>query len=186
MNLFINPISKNCNIFLFNDKREIIDNIVFELKWNESSLLLPTINDFLKKNNIGYFDINNIVLVNGPWSFTWVRTAVLAINSINYIIKKNLTALSYFELFKDYPIIKSSSKKDCFFKKNEKDQIEIIENDKLKDILVKDKIEKIYWESDIENIEIIEKIDYLSIIKELKFQNLEKIEPLYLKKPNIC
>lgn len=185
MNLFINPISKNCNIFLFNDNREIIDNIVFELKWNESSLLLPMIDNFIKKNKIGYFDINNIVLVNGPWSFTWVRTSVLAINTINYITKKSLTAISYFELFKDYPIVKSSSKKDCFFKENINSEIEIIENSKLKQILEKNNIKTIYWEIELENIEIIEKIDYLSIIKELKFQNLEKIEPLYLKKPNI-
>jgi len=186
MNLFINPISKNCNILLFDEKRDIVDSIVFELKWNESSLLLPTIDDFLKKNKINYFDLENIVLVNGPWSFTWVRTAVLAINTINYITKKNLTPISYFELFKDYPIVKSSSKRDCFFKENIDSEIEIIENIKLKQILEQNNIKTIYWEIELENIEIIEKIDYLSIIKELKFQNLEKIEPLYLKKPNIC
>lgn len=186
MNLFINPISKNCNILLFDEKREIVDSIIFELKWNESSLLLPTIDEFLKKNKIDYFDIKNIVLVNGPWSFTWVRTAVLAINTINYITKKSLTAINYFDLFKDYPIVKSSSKRDCFFKKNIDSEIEIIENSKLKQILEQNNIKTIYWEIELENIEIIEKIDYLSIIKELKFQNLEKIKPLYLKKPNIC
>ena len=88
-------------------------------------------------------------------------------------------------MFKDYPIVKSSSKKDCFFKENINSEIEIIENSKLKQILEQNNIKTIYWEIELENIEIIEKIDYLSIIKELKFQNLEKIEPLYLKKPNI-
>jgi tRNA A37 threonylcarbamoyladenosine modification protein TsaB len=186
MYLFINPISKISNIILFNQRREIIDRLEFEIKWNESSLLIPTIDSFLKKNNLDYFDVKNIVLVNGPWSFTWVRTAVLAINTINHITKNSLTPISYFELFDNYPIIKSSSKRDCFFKKDSKSEIEIIENEKISNFLNENNINKVYGETEIENIEIIEKIDYLSIIKEIKFQNLEKIEPLYLKKPNIC
>jgi hypothetical protein len=42
---------------------------------------------------------------------------VLAANSINYIINKNMTALSFFDLHKKYPIIKASSKRDCFIQK---------------------------------------------------------------------
>jgi hypothetical protein len=44
----------------------------------------------------------------------------------------------------------------------------------------------IYGEWDIKNIEIIEKIDYISIIKNIKPEKYSKIEPLYIKKPNIC
>jgi hypothetical protein len=46
-----------------------------------------------------------------------VRTTVLAANSINYIINKNMTALSFFDLHNTYPIIKASSKRDCFVQK---------------------------------------------------------------------
>ena len=186
MNLFINTISKTSSIILFNEKREIIDQIDFEIKWNESSLLITNIDSFLKKNSLTYFDIKNIVLVNWPGSFTWVRTVVLVINSINYITNNNLTPISFFELFPNYPIIKSSSKRDCFFKKNKDSQIEIIPNDDISKYLTDNNIKTIYWESDIENVEIIEKIDYLSIIEQIKFKELKKIDPLYLKKPNIC
>ena len=186
MNLFINTISKTSSIILFNEKREILDQIDFEIKWNESSLLIPNIDSFLKKNSLTYFDIKNIVLVNWPGSFTWVRTVVLVINSINYITNNNLTPISFFELFPNYPIIKSSSKRDCFFKKNKDSQIEIIPNDDISKYLTDNNIKTIYWESDIENVEIIEKIDYLSIINQIKFKELKKIDPLYLKKPNIC
>lgn len=171
MNLFIDTISNQANILLFDDKREIIDNIVWDVKWNESSTIIPNIDDLIKRNNYNYNDLENIVVVNWPWSFTWVRTTVLAANSINYIINKNMTALSFFDLHKNYPIIKASSKRDCFIQKTKDSKIEIINND----ILEKEWID----------IQRIEKIDYLSIIKEIKFDNKKQIEALYIKKPNI-
>ncbi len=186
MNLFINTISKTSSIILFNDKREIIDQIYFEIKWNESSLLIPNIDAFIKKNNTTYFDIKNIVLVNWPGSFTWVRTVVLVINTINFITNNNLTPISFFDLFPEYPIIKSSSKKDCFFKKNKKSEIEIMTNENILKYIKENNISSIYWESEIENIEIIEKIDYSNIIENIKLETIKKINPLYLKKPNIC
>ncbi|MFC1797855.1 hypothetical protein ACFLY2_01510 [Patescibacteria group bacterium] len=53
----------------------------------------------------------------------------MAANSINYIINKNMTALSYFDLHTSYPIIKASSKRDCFVQKDKNSKIEIIMND---------------------------------------------------------
>jgi hypothetical protein len=52
-------------------------------------------------------------------------------NTINYIIKKNLIAVSYFDLFHDYPIIKSSSKGDCFIQFDESSRIEIVKNENI-------------------------------------------------------
>lgn len=186
MNLFINTISKKSSIILFDEKREIIDQIEFEIKWNESSLLIPNIDSFIKKNWLDYFDIKNIVLVNWPGSFTWVRTVVLAINSINYITHNHLTPVNFFSLFPNYPIIKSSSKRDCFFKKSPDSLIEIVTNEDIEIYLKENNITTLYWECELQNVEIIEKIDYLGIIKQIKLEELKKIDPLYLKKPNIC
>lgn len=186
MNLFVNTISNPAVLIIFDENRNIKNELSFEIKWNESSLLIPKIDEFLKENNLTYFDMKNIVLVNGPGSFTWVRTSVLAINTINFITKNDLTPISYFELFNNFPIIKSSSKRDCFVKLSKESKIEIIENEKLSEILKEKNIKKIYWETSLENMEIIEKIDYLSIIREIELKDFKKIEPLYLKKPNIC
>jgi hypothetical protein len=60
-----------------------------------------------------------------------VRTTVLIANTLNYVIKKNMTALSYFDLFSEYPVIKSSSKRDCFVQKSDKEEINIIMNTEL-------------------------------------------------------
>lgn len=171
MNIFIDTISNTWAILLFDNNRQIIDNIKWEVKGNESSTLIPQIDILLKQNNYNYNDLENIIVVNWPWSFTWVRTTVLAVNSINYIIKKNMTALSYFQLYNKYPIIKASSKRDCFVQMKENSKIEIISNEILEE----------KWIS----LQMIEKVDYLSIIKELTFDDKKQIEALYIKKPNI-
>ncbi len=188
MNLFIDTISNLATIIIFNSNREIIDQLSFDIKSKESSVLIPKIDELLKANKLEYNDLENIVVINWPGSFTWIRTTVLATNTINYIINKDMTAIGFFDLYKNYPIVKSSSKRDCFVKFDNKSSIEIIENENLKNILKNKQIDKIYWEINKElfdNIEIIEKIDYLSIIKELKFDKMKQIQALYIKKPNI-
>lgn len=189
MNLFIDTISTSATIILFDDNRIIVDSYSWDIKWNESSTLIPKIDKFLKENNLDYKELENIVVVNWPWSFTWVRTTVLAINTINYIIKKNLTSLSFFDLFCRYPIIKSSSKRDSFIKKSKNEEIEIIYNDELLDVLKEKKINKLYWETNsilFNELEILDKVDYENIIKNIKLENKKILDPLYIKKPNIC
>ena len=188
MNLFIDTISSLANITIFDEDRNIIDTISWVVKWNESSTLIPQIDKLIKKNNITYNLLENIVTVNWPWSFTWVRTTVLAANSINYITNNSMTTLNYFDLYKTYPIVKSSSKRDCFVQFEKNSEIKIIENGELLNILNEKSIKKVYWEANKElfpEIEILEKIDYISIIKEVKLDNLKQIQALYIKKPNI-
>lgn len=186
MNLFIDTISKKSTMILFDNDRNIVKQKQFEIKWNESSLLIPNIDNFLKDNNIEYFDLENIVLVNGPWSFTWVRTSVLAVNTINYITKKDLTWISYFDLYRNYPIIKTSSKRDCFVKLSKEDEIKIINNDEIKQIIKEKNIDIIYWDALFDWIQTVEKIDFSAIIKDINFQKNKKLEAMYIKKPNIC
>lgn len=188
MNIFINTISTPAKLIIFNSNRIIIDEFEWDIKWNESSTLIPKIDDLIKKNNLEYIDLENLVVVNWPGSFTWIRTTVLAANTINYIINKNLTEISYFDLFDNYPIVKSSSKRDFFVKFDKNSDIEIIENEKLINMLNEKEINIIYWESDnniFDNIKIVEKIDYLCIIKDIKFNKARQIQALYIKKPNI-
>ena len=165
MNLFLNAVSEKAKLILFDDKREIKSEYDFQILGNESEKLIWIIDDFLKKNNIDYTDLENLVVVAGPGSFTWIRTIVLLINTINFVIKKNITSLNYFDLFKNYPIVKSSSKRDSFFKKDKTSEIEIIKNDELKKYLTENNITRIYWENKNLDLEIFENIDYSAIIK---------------------
>lgn len=188
MNLFIDAVSSGWIIILFDQNRQIIDRKEIEVLLNESSMLLSELDSFMDKNNTAYEDIKNIVVVNWPWSFTGLRTIVLIVNTLNYIINANITPINYFELFDSYPIIKSSSKRDVFFKESKGKEIEILSNDKCTDLLKSNNIEIVYWDLSndfFEDILLKSSIDYERIIKEIVFENKKMIEPLYMKKPNI-
>ena len=183
MNIFINAVTQSWILILFDKNKEIISEEKIEILWNESSKLIEKIDLFLKQNNINYFDLENLVVVNWPWSFTGVRTIVLAINSINFIINKNITTLNFFDLFERYPIIKSSSRRDLFVKYKKSSTIEIVKND---DFIWE---WKIYWDLSnnllSEKIKTISEINYKKIIENIVFKKNKIIEPLYIKKPNI-
>lgn len=181
MNLFIDPISSPAKVFLFDDNKSIISKSELIIKWNESSALLDFLINFLNTNDLKTKDLLNIVLVRWPWSFTWVRTAVLVVNSLAFINKTNLTDISYFDLYKDYPIVKTSSKRDCFIKISANDDIVNMPNS---DVLKLSDNKQFYWDF-IEISNIIVNIDYIDIITNIKLKKLEKIAPLYIKKPNI-
>ncbi len=189
MNLFINTLLKNACVIIFDNNRHIIDSLEWDIKGNESSTLIPKIDKLLKTNNLDYNSLENLVVVNWPGSFTGVRTTILAINSINYIVKKSITQLSFFDLYKNYPIIKASSKRDCFIKKSYNSEVEILSNDEIENFLQSNNIKTISWEIN-SSIEIdpeikLEKIDYLDIINNIKFDTLKLSTALYIKKPNI-
>lgn len=187
MNLFLDTISPKNTLILFNEKKDIITTYHFDVRLNESTRLIEELDSFLKLNNLNYTDLENIVVVNWPGSFTWVRTTILLVNSINFIIKKNLTTLTYFDLFdNNYPIIKSSSKRDSFLKLDKNSGIIVINNDEIIELLMQNNIKKIYSDIEfLENLEIIKEVDYKNIIQKLKLEKNTIVSPFYCKKPNI-
>lgn len=192
MILFVDTISNPGYIGLFDNNINLIKSDRINIKWNESSKLLVFIDDLIKSIELNYNDIKNIILVNWPGSFTWLRTSVLIINSINYLTKKNLTSINFFEIFElsynSYPIVKTSSKRDLFIKKTFDSFIEIIKNEDLEIYLKENNIKTLYWElsNNINHeFDIISKINYENIIKSIELDNLDKIEAFYVKKPSI-
>lgn len=183
MNLFIDTLSQTNVFILFDENRNILTKYDFDVKLNESTRLIVELDEFLKSNKLNYKDIKNTVVVVWPGSFTWIRTLVILINSINFITKNNLTPITYFDLFDSFPIVKASSKRDSFFKKDLNSEIEIILNDDLKNILQNYEIV-----NSAENLDYVKTNsipDYEKIIKNVLFQDLKQIQAYYLKKPNI-
>lgn len=183
MNIFLDTISPKNALILFDEKRNILEKYFFDVRLNESTLLIEEFDAFLKKNNVTYTDLENIIVVNGPGSFTWVRTTVLMVNTINFVMKKNITTLTYFDLFENYPIIKTSSKRDSFVKMTKGSEIEVIQNEDLVKKL--ENIQTIYWDINLENFEVIGEVNYEKILQNIVFQNQKIVPAYYLKKPNI-
>lgn len=188
MNLFLDTLSPKNTLLLFNEKREILHTYFFDVRLQESTKLIEEVDLFLHTHHCDYHDLENIVVVNGPGSFTGVRTTVLLINTINFILKKNITSLNYFELFDNiYPIIKSSSKRDSFIKWDNASEIQIIENTKIPEILNKNNLKKVYGDIIfLDDIEVINTVNYEYIIQNLILETHKIITPFYCKKPNIC
>ncbi|MDD4151757.1 MAG: tRNA (adenosine(37)-N6)-threonylcarbamoyltransferase complex dimerization subunit type 1 TsaB [Candidatus Gracilibacteria bacterium] len=192
MILFIDTISNPCFIGIFDEKKNIIKNISYDIMGNESSTLIPNIDNLLKENDLSYSNLENIVLVNGPGSFTGIRTAVLVVNTINFIIKKNMTDINYFSMYEfafdnKFPIIKDSSKRDLFIKKDKNSKIDIISNEDLINYLKENNICEIYGDTKINlgSIKKITNIDYKKVLDKINLDNKKSLEAFYLKKPNI-
>jgi tRNA A37 threonylcarbamoyladenosine modification protein TsaB len=189
MNLFIDAVSQKWMLFLFDKEKKILDSFEMHIAWNEVQNLGKHIAIFLEKNNEKVENLENIVVIHGPGSFTGIRTIVLVVNTYAFIYPHiSITPISYFELFSDFPIIKPSSRRDTFIKKSDISDIEILSNEELSDFLQTRKIQKIYWdvlEWYFWDIFIENQPNYATICKNIVFQKKKRIEPLYIKKPNI-
>lgn len=188
MYLFLNAVSKEGSIILFDDKKTIIEKENLSIVWEESSKLIDFVDNFLKKNSISYNEIENLVVVNWPGSFTWIRAICLVANTLSYIYTNlRLTEFSYFDLYKDYPIVKASSKRDLFVKKSKNNIIEVIKNEDFLNYIKSEQINTIYWEEFawLEDIKVQKSISYVNLIKETILKDEKQIDAYYIKKPSI-
>jgi len=190
MNLFLNAVSEKWVIFLFDDEKMIVAKKEFNVRQKESTLLVGIIDDFLKENGQEYNQINNIVVVAWPWSFTGIRTVILVVNTLAFIFPNiYLTSLSFFDLFNNYPIIKQASKRDIFVKMWKDRVVENIKNEEFSSLIKEKNNLKVYGDYDqaelIFWINIDENINYSIIIKNLLFQKQKQLTPIYIKKPSI-
>jgi tRNA A37 threonylcarbamoyladenosine modification protein TsaB len=64
MNIFLDTISPQNILILFDQNRNILKEYFFDVKQNESTMLIEELDKFLCKNKLSYFDLENIVVVN--------------------------------------------------------------------------------------------------------------------------
>lgn len=187
MILFFDACSKYGMIALYTPERNIVDQESFCVAWNESSQIIALIHNFLQKNTISYSDVRDIICVNGPGSFTGVRTITLVVNTLAYIYPNiSLTPVNFFDLPVGFPQIKESSKRDLFVKYKKWYIIQVVNNE----IFEADfSWEYIYGDVDVSRFQksyILENtMNYVEICKTLELQKYKKIAPVYIKKPNI-
>ncbi len=83
--LFIDTHDKNVLIILYKDGK-IINKENLETKNKHSEVTMPTIDKVLKDANVDVSELNSIVVVNGPGSFTGERIAVTIAKTIAYAL----------------------------------------------------------------------------------------------------
>jgi len=93
--LFISTYDKLINISLLKNGKKV--SILGELsKQNHSVLVMPMIDNILNSNSITTKDLNEIIVVNGPGSFTGVRIGVVIAKTLAYTLSipiKTITSL---------------------------------------------------------------------------------------------
>ena len=83
--LFIDTHDKNVLIILYKDGK-IINKENLETKNKHSEVAMPTIDKVLKEANVDVSELKNIIVVNGPGSFTGERIAVTIAKTIAYAL----------------------------------------------------------------------------------------------------
>ncbi len=81
--LSIDTSSKICNICLSEDNKNI-DNVSIDNNITHSEILMPEIDNLLKKNNMNINEIELFGVVNGPGSFTGIRIGISCIKGLAF------------------------------------------------------------------------------------------------------
>ena len=162
---------------------QIIIKKEIETSNSHSITTMPILIEAIKESNLEIKDINEIIVVNGPGSFTGIRIGVTIAKTLAYTLNIPIKVLSSLEI-KDI----SFSHKEVNIIEREKNGVFVgtfdTNNKLIKDycyLTNKEYNEISNKDNYYENIEI----DYLKIIKyvkNIKLINPHSVKPLYVKK----
>ena len=93
ISLFIDTSYTNVSISVLKDEK-VLSLISKEIPNMHSAYVTKFIKDSLDEAKIDANDIDNIMVVNGPGSFTGVRIGVTIAKTYGYLIKKDITPVS--------------------------------------------------------------------------------------------
>lgn len=189
MNLFIQPIGKQIDVYIEPTPGWILSHFSFETLGNEFELFLDSLLIGLKNNNISWDDISKIGIVSGPGSFTAMRVITLTLNTLAFTFPHiTLVPFHFFEVLALSGLhgpycIKANRWQYCC-------RNIIGDSDILHDIIDVPS-GHYYWHGDENDFEDRR----VSIEYTLRIENIfahmnesewkKRIDPLYIKKPNI-
>lgn len=182
----------------------LIDKKVVEKSWksknNEAEKLLPEIAMLLKKSKKSFSDIDRVIVVKGPGSFTGLRIGVTVANTIAYLNNCKLYGIDTFEYWRSTDketalLIYAGSGGVYASIKGKKP--ELINLPDLNKFLKKNKIKKVFGEISLEQKKILKNVTFIEtklsfgrIIEKMypeinARKSVKMVEPLYVKKPQI-
>ena len=198
ISLFIDTSSSDVSIAIIKDKN-ILASICKETPNEHSIYTVKYLDDILKESNLNPEDIDKIMIVNGPGSFTGVRIGVTVAKTYAYLLKKDIITISSLKMLAlstnhDYVMSLIDAKHDNYYiGLYDKDNNEIIKEqfihiDKLLEIINKYN-PKLVSDNNIiiNNIKVPkQELDFVKIVeyyKDNKTLNPHSVVPNYLKLP---
>ena len=94
--LFISTYNEKVIIGLLNNGKEILKKEKTSLK-GHSELIIPTIDEILKESNLDVSNLNEIIVVSGPGSFTGVRLGITVAKTLAYTLNIPIKTISSIE-----------------------------------------------------------------------------------------
>ncbi|MDD2487530.1 MAG: hypothetical protein PHS92_04115 [Candidatus Gracilibacteria bacterium] len=187
MLLFIDAISTKGALILFDDNK-IINESLLDIKGKEYNNLLEKTDEFLKSNSLNFGEITGIAVINGPGGFTGTRVITLMINTLIFVYGIPVDAIDYFRFLElseiPYPIIIKANRSEYLIKTSSK----VLPVIKVIDEMDEGEYFGIGDKTDFENKNIYIKSNggYSNFIRNYVFEGKnDRIEPIYIKKPNI-
>lgn len=186
ISLFIDTSLSDVFISLLKDER-VLSTIHNNIPGEHSIYVTKYIEDILKSNNILPKQVNEIVVVNGPGSFTGIRIGVTIAKMFAYILKIRIVAITSLKArvigkSGEYLLSTINAKHNNYYvglyDKNY--------NNILEEFLPKDEVDNIIKKynplviTEEENYDIEEIIKY---IKRFESINPHVVNPIYLKLP---
>ncbi|USN57971.1 MAG: tRNA (adenosine(37)-N6)-threonylcarbamoyltransferase complex dimerization subunit type 1 TsaB [Candidatus Peribacteria bacterium] len=144
MYLFLDAVSTKGKLLLTRSDKNIISEKTISLARLESQQLLGKIEEFLDASSVSFSDLSGIIVVHGPGSFTGVRTIVLLVNTLAYMYHIPLFPISFFDMYRSYPIVKASSRRDLFVQLDQDEPIQILSNEAFCAYLEENNIGQVY------------------------------------------
>ena len=196
--LFIDTSSIDVSIAIIKANK-IISSITKSIPNEHSIYTTQFIDDVLKESNLEPNDIDKIMVVNGPGSFTGVRIGVTIAKTMAYLLNKEVIPISSLKMLSlsinhDYCLsILNANHNNYYFGLYDKDNNEIIKeqfNTKEKVLEIIKKYKTIIVSNNnitIDNIEISkQELEYINIVN--YYLNKESVNshllvPNYLKLP---
>ena len=178
--LFIDTHSSKLFIGLLKDDT-VLETIEKEEK-NHSEHLVPSINKILDSNNLSVEDINKIIVVNGPGSFTGVRLGVTVAKTLAYTTNTPIYPISSLEMYgesanEEFDLICLRDTKGVYSAKKENGEyidFEYRKNDDFNSYVDSKKLKTLFSES-------IDLIKINKYTKKIESVNPHSVNPLYVK-----
>lgn len=186
ISLFIDTSLSDVSIALTRDEK-ILCAIHKNIPGEHSIYVTKYIEDILKENNINPNEVNEIIVVNGPGSFTGIRIGVTIAKVFSYLTNNRIVAISSLKAKVigkqgEYLLSTIDAKHSNYYvglydKNYNKVIEEFTSQEKINEIIEKYN-PKIINENDTYDIEEI-----IKYTKNMKSENPHRLNPVYLKLP---
>lgn len=179
--LFIDTHDKNVIIILYKDGKVIAKEDILSTN-KHSEIAMPVLDKVLTNSNIDIKDINNVIVVNGPGSFTGERIAVTIGKTIAYCLNLPIRVIDSLTILalnskKDTKIVALEDRNGAYVGEFDKN------NDKTKELQYLGKTAYEEYKNKNE-VETQLDIDYELVYEyamQLNTLNPHEVKPLYIK-----